>query len=90
MCWQPPAYTPRARARPVFDRIEFRLDPAYASGEKFTVIAHDNAPENVYIQNALLNGKPYDKCHLDFSDIAAGATLELFMGREPNKNWGAN
>lgn len=64
---------------PVFDRIEFRLDPKYASGEKFTVIAHDNAPGNIYIQKALLNGEPYDKCHLDFSDIAAGATLELFM-----------
>lgn len=75
---------------PVFDRIEFRLDPKYASGEKFTVIAHDNAPGNIYIQKALLNGEPYDKCHLDFSDIAAGATLELFMGREPNENWGAD
>ncbi len=73
---------------PVFDRIEFRLDPAYAQGEKFTVIAHDNSPENIYIQRALLNGKEYNKCYLYFSDIASGATLELFMGSEPNQKWG--
>lgn len=73
---------------PLFDRIEFRLDPEYARGKRFTVIAHDNAPENCYIQKALLDGKPYEKCHLDFSDLAAGATLELFMGSAPNRHWG--
>ncbi len=73
---------------PVFDRIEFDLDPAYATGKKFTVIAHDNTSENVYIQKALLNGKEYTRCYLDFSDIKAGSTLELFMGKEPNENWG--
>lgn len=73
---------------PVFDRVEFCLVPTYATGEKFTVITHDNTPENVYIQKALLNGKEYTKCYLDFSDIMAGSTLELFMGKEPNENWG--
>ena len=47
---------------PVFDRIEFTLDPDYASGKKFTVIAHGNGPENVYIRKAVLNGKALDKC----------------------------
>lgn len=73
---------------PVFDRIEFTLDKQYATGDKFTVIAHDNGPENIYIQRALLNGEEYDKCYLDFSDISAGATLELFMGETPNEAWG--
>ncbi|MDR2626979.1 MAG: glycoside hydrolase family 92 protein, partial [Dysgonamonadaceae bacterium] len=72
---------------PVFDRIEFRLDPAYAQGEKFTIIAHDNTPSNVYIQKAILNGKEYDKCYLDFPAIANGGTLELYMGNTPNKEW---
>jgi len=74
---------------PVFDRVEFNLDPEYHKGGKFTVIAHNNSPENVYIDHALLNGKEYDKCYIDFSDIAAGATLELFMSPEPNREWGA-
>ncbi len=73
---------------PVFDRVEFTLDKRYAKGGQFTVLAHDNAPGNVYIQRALLDGKPYGKCWLDFSDIAAGKTLELFMGDKPNKEWG--
>ncbi|MDE6448633.1 MAG: GH92 family glycosyl hydrolase [Muribaculaceae bacterium] len=64
---------------PVFDRVEFSLDSRYYDGDKFTVIAHDNSPENVYIDHILLNGKPYDKYYLDFKDIASGGTLELFM-----------
>lgn len=73
---------------PVFSRIEFHLDPAYYPGKTFTVIAHDNSPEHLYIQKALLNGKPYDKSYLDFADIVAGGQLELFMGSEPNPQWG--
>lgn len=71
-----------------FDKVEFRLDPKYYSGETFTVIAHDNNTNNLYIQKALLNGKEYNKCYLDFADIAAGGTLELFMGDKPNTEWG--
>ena len=73
---------------PVFDKASFRLDPKYTDGGRFTIIAHDNSPKNIYIQRALLNGKPYGKCWIDFADIAAGATLELFMGPTPNKSWG--
>ncbi len=75
---------------PVFDRVDFKLDPKYASGETFTVIAHDNSEENIYIQRALLNGKEYNKSFIDFKDIAEGGTLELFMGKEPNKAWGTD
>jgi len=73
---------------PVFDKIEFSLDPNYYTGKKFTVIAHNNSINNVYIQKALLNGREYNKCYLDFADIAAGGTLELFMGDKPNVEWG--
>ncbi len=74
---------------PVFDRIEFTLDHDYYDGEKFTVVAHDNSPENIYINRALLNGKEYNRCYLDFEDISHGGTLELFMAPEPNREWGA-
>ena len=73
---------------PVFDKIEYRLDSKYFKGGKFTIIAHNNSPENIYIQKALLNGKEYKNCYIDFSIIADGATLELFMGNKPNKDWG--
>jgi predicted alpha-1,2-mannosidase len=73
---------------PVFSRVVIRLDPTYASGKTFTVVAHNNSPENVYIQSATLNGEPYNYCHIDHAQIAAGGVLELTMGPRPNKNWG--
>jgi len=73
---------------PVFDRIEFRLDPRYAQGGTFAVVAHGNSPSNVYIQRAVLNGREHTASHLDFADIAAGGTLELYMGDTPNTRWG--
>lgn len=74
---------------PAFDKVELRLDPAYASGKTFTIEAHGNSPENIYIQSATLNGKPYDKCFLLHADLMKGGKLVLQMGSEPS-NWGKN
>jgi predicted alpha-1,2-mannosidase len=73
---------------PVFSRVVIQLDGAYASGKTFTIIARDNSRENIYIQSATLNGKPYPYCHIDHAQITAGGILELLMGPRPNKNWG--
>lgn len=73
---------------PVFEEITIQLDPVYASGKTFTVVAHHNSPENLYIQEARLNGKPLGRCYLDYSEIAAGGTLKLEMGPHPNTHWG--
>ena len=79
-----PGNTRQEITSPVFDRIEFKLDKKYYSGDKFTIIAHNNSPENIYIQKLILNGKEYPHFFIDFADIAKGGTLELFMGKEPN------
>lgn len=73
---------------PVFDEITFPLDRAYYTGKDFVIKAHNNSEKNIYIQKALLNGIPYDQCYLDFKDIVSGGKLELFMGEQPNKEWG--
>jgi len=73
---------------PVFDRIEFKLDKKYYKGDKFTIIVYDNSPGNIYIQKAMLNGREYKDCYIDFSDISSGGTLELYMGNQPNEIWG--
>lgn len=73
---------------PVFNKITFRLDPEYASGREFSIEAKNNSLENIYIQKAELNGKPYNKCYLEHNDIISGGTLTLFMGKAPNKDWG--
>lgn len=70
---------------PVFDEIRFKTDPVYTSGKEFIVKAYDNSPGNIYIQKALLNGKPLPGPYVDFSDIAAGGKLELYMGSEPTE-----
>nr|WKN34627.1 GH92 family glycosyl hydrolase [Tunicatimonas sp. TK19036] len=71
---------------PVFNQIEFQLDPNYASGKAFTIKTHNNSPENIYIQEVRLNGKTHDTPYLDFSQIAKGGELELFMGNQPKIN----
>src|SRR5690606_23620550 len=60
---------------PLFDEVEFRLDNDYYSGKHFTIKAHHNTAKNMYVQKALLNGNPYDKCFIDFQEIAAGGKL---------------
>ena len=73
---------------PVFNKIVLPLDPAYAKGKEFTIIARDNSPKNIYIQSAQLNGKPYYNSYIDHKDITAGGQLVLQMGSQPNKKWG--
>ena len=73
---------------PLFDRIKIQLDPVYATGKSFTIIAHGNSPENIYIQSAKLNGKVWNKCWLSHEQIASGGILELEMTDKPNKEWG--
>jgi len=85
-----PGDTRQEITSPVFDKITFRLDPKYAKGKAFTIIAKNNSAKNIYILSAKLNGQPYSKCHLDYKNIVAGGVLELTMGDEPNKSWGIN
>ncbi|MDE1192996.1 MAG: GH92 family glycosyl hydrolase [Arachidicoccus sp.] len=71
---------------PVFNKIS--IETGADNKNIFTVIARNNSSSNIYIQSAKLNGKPYNKCFLDYKDIVAGGTLELQMCDKPNMNWG--
>jgi predicted alpha-1,2-mannosidase len=73
---------------PLFDKVTFKLNPKYSKGNAFVVVAKNNSAKNVYIQSASLNGKPLNRCWLNYSEITAGGTLELVLGPEPNKQWG--
>ena len=75
---------------PVFDEVRINLDPSYFKGGSFVIKALNNSGKNRYIQKARLNGRPYNKCYIDFEDIASGGVLELFMGDTPNKEWGTD
>ena len=69
---------------PAVDKATIRLE----NGKTFTVTANNNLSGNVYISSAKLNGNPYTKSYLNYTDIANGGTLELNMSAEPNKTWG--
>ena len=73
---------------PLFDKVILHLDPRYTKGGTFTITAKNNSPENIYIQSATLNGKPLNRCWIDYKEIVAGGKLELVLGPQPNKYWG--
>lgn len=64
---------------PLFPKVTLSLE----NGKQFIVEARNNSPENVYIQSATLNGKPYPHNWLRHADIANGGVLVLEMGNRP-------
>ncbi len=68
---------------PLFDEADINV----GNGRTFRIIACDNSPENIYVQSATLNGRPYTRTYLQFNDIVKGGVLELQMGPQPSA-WG--
>ena len=67
---------------PIFRKVTITLE----NGNKFTIFAENNSPENVYIQSADLNGMELDKNYITYGDINAGGELHLVMGDTPAKD----
>lgn len=73
---------------PLFDEIEISLNPIYYSGDKFVITTENNSQENIYIQNAELNGKNWTSFQFSHHTFAKGGELNISLGSEPNKSWG--
>ncbi len=71
---------------PVFDEINFNLDPEYHEGVSFTIKANNNSSENVYIQSLRLNNKPLNRFYLYHDELSKGGELVLEMGPLPKKD----
>jgi predicted alpha-1,2-mannosidase len=56
--------------------------------KKFEVIAENASRENMYIQEAKLNGQPLERTFITHKEIMDGGKLELMMGNIPYKGWG--
>jgi predicted alpha-1,2-mannosidase len=69
---------------PAFEKTSIKME----NGKTFTVLAKGNNKENVYIQSATLNGKPYTKNFIRHADIVNGGTLIFEMGPKPNTGRG--
>ena len=69
---------------PLFRKITITLE----DGKKFVIQADENSSENVYIQSASMNGKPYSANFLRHADLVNGGEMRLVMGRQPQKQRG--
>jgi len=72
---------------PIFSKITIHLDEKYYPGGKFVIEAKNVSRENMYVQSAMLDGKPLNKTWFYHSELIDGGTLVLKMGPKPNKNW---
>ena len=68
---------------PLFDEVKIHL----SNSKTFVIKADGNDQENLYIQQAHLNGETYGKNYLNHQDILQGGVLKLQMGSEPS-SWG--
>ncbi len=75
-------------ASPLYEKAEVDLGRRFGRGDKFAVVAHGASRRNKYVQRAVLNGRPLDAFFFPAKEALKGGTLELWMGSEPNKQWG--
>jgi predicted alpha-1,2-mannosidase len=71
---------------PLFKKATLNLE----NGNKFVISAENNSKDNVYIESASLNGKPWENNFIRFEDIKNGGQLEFDMSALPNKERGVN
>ncbi len=74
---------------PLVNSATLHLQPGFAKGGAFRIIAKNNSPTNVYVQSVTLNGQPLTRSWIKHDEITAGGELVFVMGPEPNKTWGA-
>jgi len=58
------------------------------NGARFEVRAENFSDENVHIQSATLNGKPFEQAWIGHRDLMAGGALVFVMGPRPSL-WGS-
>jgi putative alpha-1,2-mannosidase len=75
---------------PVFDRIVIHLDSDYYEGKQFEITTTNNSEENMYIQSAELNGRTLNAPWFSHEVYRKGGKLNINLGPQPNKNWGAS
>ncbi|GGD06065.1 GH92 family glycosyl hydrolase [Hyunsoonleella pacifica] len=62
----------------------------FENGETLLISAPSNSKDNVYINEASLNGEAYNKSYLNFEMLKEGGTLTFNMSATPNKDWASN
>lgn len=76
-----PAYS---IGRPLFSRVVINQE----NGNEFVIEVKNNSPENIYIQEVMLNGGLLETPSFTHNDILKGGSLVFVMGPEPSEKWG--
>jgi predicted alpha-1,2-mannosidase len=71
---------------PLFRKTVLHLE----NGKEFLITAPGNSVTNLYVQSALLNGKPYTRNWIAQPAVQAGGQLQLTMGPVPNNKKGVD
>ena len=71
---------------PLFNEATVQL----AVGKKLHIVAQNNSPQNIYIQNASFNGKKFSHSYITYHELAQGGELVLEMGSKPSTTWGVS
>ncbi|GHA62050.1 GH92 family glycosyl hydrolase [Pontibacter akesuensis] len=79
-----PAVNQYVIGAPLFRKITLKLE----SGKEFVIEAPNNSAQNLYIQQARLNGKKYDKNWISHETILKGGKLKFDMVVTPNTTRG--
>ncbi|MCB0382655.1 MAG: GH92 family glycosyl hydrolase [Psychroserpens sp.] len=69
---------------PLFDKATINLE----NGKQFTISANNLSDTNIYIESAILNGKPLNQTYIFHEDINNGGVLEFQMTSNPSI-WGS-
>lgn len=58
-----------------------------SNGKKIVVTTKGWSKRAVYVNKVFLNGKPYTKSYLKWTDLKEGAHIQFVMSTKPNKKW---
>jgi putative alpha-1,2-mannosidase len=70
---------------PLFDEVLIRV----GEGKSLTLRTRRVHPDDSYIQSASFNGRPVAGFAVPAAELLGGGLLEIELGGEPNKKWGA-
>ncbi len=68
---------------PLFDKATLTLE----NGNTVQITAHNNKPENVYIDSMKFNAQTHNKSWVDHHALMQGANIDFYMSNVPNKHW---
>ncbi len=68
---------------PRFNKVTIKL----TNNRTFTIIAHNNSDENIYVQSVKVNEKTINRSWLKHKEIVNGGIIEFEMNNKPNKQF---